>query len=222
MLSRRLFISFIVISTFVLASCQPRDNNRRQRIGRSLRGPVAYDQFGNPQRYNSSGGAAVWGEVTNPNQQNFSDMLYFFALPSLSSASADEQLGFVSSQGGQQTGVGIWGQVYGIMGGMGQLDGQRSKIHIEVYDDKYGMQREDGTVREQLVVHIGADQQGFVRAYGNLQQGLVFEDSYGSVALQGNIQGGYFVGDLYFSNQGTNGQNLRLGRFMIPAQGFFF
>ena len=220
MLTRRLFISLLMISAVFITSCQQRDTNRRQRIGRSLRGPVAYDQYGNPRPYNSTAGTALWGEVTGTNQQSFNDELYFFAMPSLANAPAEDQLGFVSAQSGQQTGVALWGQVFGISS-QGQMDGQNSKIHIEVYDDRYGTQRSDGSTREQLVVHIGADQQGFVRAYGNLQQGLYFEDSYGSVMLRGSVQGQYFVGDLYYANQNTGGQR-RLGRFTIPAQGFFF
>ncbi len=222
MLTRRLFILTLLVSVLAGTGCQPKKGRtQRQRIGRAVRGPVSYDQFGMPRPFQSSSAATAWGEVTSDSgDQNFQNELYFFALPSLANMPSEEQLGYVSGQSSQQTGVAFWGEVRGIFS-QGQVDGARSRLHIEVYDDRYGVTRADGSTREQLVVHIGADQQGFVRAYGNMQQGITFEDVYGSVTLRGSIQGQYFVGEIYYANQYSGGSR-RLGRFSVPAQGFFF
>lgn len=222
MLNRRLFIGLILLSLVAGLGCQEKKSrNNRARIGRTSRGPVAYDQFNMPRPLQSTNGSTLWGEITaDAGEQAFQSEAYYFALPSLYNSSAEEQLGYVSGQSGQQTGIAFWGEVQGLFSG-GQVNGSRSRIHIEVYDDRYGSARSDGSMREQLVVHIGYDQQGFVRAYGSLQQGLVFEDSHGAVILRGTIQGQYYAGQIYYSNQYTGGPR-RLGRFAVPAQGFFF
>jgi hypothetical protein len=221
MFSRRLFIYTLMVITVATVGCQQKKSRTdRQRIGRTLRGPVAYSQSGTPMPLNSSNPGVAWGEATDFNQQSFKQSLDSFAAPSLDGRPQDESLGFVSSQSRQQTGVRFWGEVRSTQNG---IDPSRSRIHIEVYDDRYvsGMVRSSGLPIEQLVVHVGYDY-GLVRAYGSVQQGfLSFEDQYGAVIFKNaQIQNGLFQGELWFTNRFVGEQ--RLGQFSVPAQGFFF
>lgn len=221
MFSRRLFMCVLLLTAVASGGCQQKKSRTdRQRIGRTLRGPVNYSATGTPMPLGSSNGSVIWGEIVGYDQQSFQNDIYLFARPSLDTRSAEEQLGYVSSQAGQSTGVRFWGEVRGNQNG---IDQQRSRIHIEVYDDRYvsGMTLSSGRQIEQLVVHIGYDQPGFVRAYGSLQQGfLSFEDNYGAVIFKNaRIQGSQFTGEIWYTNMYTGER--RLGQFNVPAQGFF-
>lgn len=222
MFSRQIFMCVLLVSAVATMGCQQkRSRTDRQRIGRTQRGPVTYSPTGTPMPYNSSNSGVIWGEITGYDQQSFTQALRNLTAPTLQNRPADEWLGFVSVQAGQTTGVRFWGEVRGAQYG---IDQSRSRIHIEIYDDRYmsGMVKSNGEPVEQYVVHIGSDQPGFLRAYGSLQQGFFsFEDEYGAVIFKNiQVQGGSFVGEIWFTNQFVGEQ--RLGQFDVPAQGFFF
>ncbi|NJL25987.1 MAG: hypothetical protein HC902_13020 [Calothrix sp. SM1_5_4] len=205
--------------------CQPNNNRKNRKIGRTARGQVAYVN-GIPSPLSSNRAGTKWGEVTGlSGDQAFRDELYYFTAPMMQGASAEDQLGYVSSQSAQRTGVAFWGEasIRG-SGGMGQLEGSTARLHIEIYDDKYGQKRPDGSTIEQVSIHIGYDQEGFVGAQGTVQNGqanLTFTDSYGSIVLQGQVVGQTFAGTMYYSNDTTSGQMRALGRFSVEACGFF-
>lgn len=234
MISRKLM--FVMLLGFAVAAvgCQPKPNRDRSRIGRTARGPIGQTPNGNPAAFQPSTQGTSWGEVTGiAGDRAFQDELFYFTAPMLNGAPQEDQLGYVASTSGQATGVVFWGEasVHGganpMYGGnltSGQLDGQRARLHIEIYDDKTGLQRSDGSVRPQIVVHIGADQQGFVSAQGSIQGNqvnLIFTDQMGSVILQGSLMGQYFTGTMLYTNSQTGGQARQLGRFQVPACGFF-
>jgi hypothetical protein len=227
----------IITAAILFMGCQPPPNrNSNSRIGRLARGNVGTSATGGPAPFNNPNAAQAgtqWGEITSSSDQTFQQELYFFTMPMLASAGPEDQLGYVSSQHGQQTGVAFWGEAsvfgsgtpgYASQMSSGQLDGSHARIHIEIYDDKTGQQRSDGSVRPQIVVHIGYDQSGFVSAQGTVQNGqvnMVFTDSMGSVIMQGMLQGQYFTGTMAYTNSQTGGQQRTLGQFTVPACGFF-
>lgn len=234
MSSYKLFFAMILGVALVSAGCQPKTSRTdRNRIGRTARGPVGTGVNGQPTALQPSTGATQWGEITGQSDQAFQSELYYFTAPMLANAGAEEQLGYTSSQRGQQTGVVFWGEAtmlgsaqQGFGGSMtyGQLDGNNARLHIEIYDDRAGTYRADGSVRPQTVVHIGRDQEGFVSASGQVngqQVQMTFTDQTGSVVLQGQLLGQYFTGTIAYSNMYSGGQMRTLGQFNVPACGFF-
>lgn len=234
MSSAKLFFAMLLGVALVTAGCQPKTSRAdRNRIGRTARGPVGTGANGQPTALQPSSGATQWGEILGQNDQTFQNELYYFTAPMLANAGVEEQLGYVAAQRGQQTGVVFWGEAamlgttqsaYAGSMSYGQLDGRSARIHIEIYDDRAGQTRADGTVRPQTIVHIGPDQDGFVSANGQVngqQVQLTFTDQTGSVVMQGQITGQYFSGTIGYSNSYTGGQTRQLGQFNVPACGFF-
>ncbi|MBX3021267.1 MAG: hypothetical protein KF799_06265 [Bdellovibrionales bacterium] len=228
--SKFAFILLLGIAV-VATGCQQKTPRDRTRIGRDGRASsLRVNPNGYPTPFGSGSYSTQWGEVTNNNQQMFQEELFYFTSPMLNGASPEDSVGYVSAQAGQQTGVVFWGEAAmrgngapGMMGQMssGQLDGSRARLHIEIFDDKTGMTRSDGSVRPQIFVHIGYDQEGFVGAQGSVQGNqvnLVFTDNIGSVIMQGTINQQYFTGQMSYT---VNGQQRPLGNFKVPACGFF-
>lgn len=217
MLSRRIFI-LALISVTALTGCPPKQNKKETlRTGRTRYSPTGpRTSSGTVGSYTSSNSNTSWGGITGVDQ-NFDNAVRTLAAPSMETAPASDQLGYVSPQPGQSGGIYFWGNVY--MSQSGTIDSSRSKLHLEIYDSNYGMQRADGSFIEQLFIHVGADQEGFMGVQGNIQQ-IVFQASYNTFLLQGQVQGGQYVGTIYFANRYTQDFVL-LGQFQVAAQGFF-
>ena len=230
MTSRSLRMSIMCLVMALVAACQPPPKRGNSRIGRfSPRGGPTNFVNGQPVQTQPTSMSTQWGAITGfYGDQAFQDALYYFTEPTLGSAS-DDVLGYVSAQGSGGTGVVFWGRASMINGGFnsyggGQLDGQQSVLHIEIWDSKAGQMRSDGSVNPQVKVHIGADQAGFVSASGYVQNGqvnLTFSDKTGSVYMQGAVQGQTFSGNISFSNASNGNQVIPLGRFQVATCGFF-
>lgn len=229
----KLMIGLVLAMAFVTAGCQQKSNKRESRIGRLARGQAGPMINGMPSPLQPGSPNTQWGEIISNNQAAFDQELSLFTSPMLGSLSQDEQLGRVSAQSGQRTGVVFWGEapmrgmgMSGYTGGMnnGTLDGSRARLHIEIYDDKTGAARADGSIRSQIIVHIGYDQDGFVGAQGSVQGNqvnLMFRDETGTVTMRGSLNSQYFAGQIYYSTAETFGQERQLGNFQVPACGFF-
>jgi hypothetical protein len=227
----------VTLMTMVVAAtlgCQPKKEKKREPVGRGLRGAPAVDSMGRPipvqpnNGVNNRWGAqqTEWGAITSTNgDQAFQQQVAGFVAPSINSIanpSIEETLGYVSGQSNQDTGIVFWGIVQ--RGANGAIDPSVSKIHIEVFDSNYGRAKADGSYVPQIIVHIGADQTGFVSAQGWFNQSqaqLMFTDQHGSVSLRGQIQGGMFVGQVFYTNAFTGGGEQLLGQFRVSAAGFF-
>ena len=167
-----------------------------------------------------------WGEVTSyQGDQAFYQEVQLLTSPVLSQLPADDQLGYVSGMSGQPTGVRFWGTA-NIMNayGNGTIDPNTAEIRLEIYDDRACQMKADGTIRPVIPIHIGAGQPGFVGVEGFVNGGsarISFVDNYGAIILEGQISGAYFSGTVSYTTAMTGGQARILGRFQIPAQGFF-
>lgn len=217
-MSKAWIASLLIIGFVGTVGCQPPPKNPDTRkIGRLGRGAINWVN-GQPQSM-QAGTGVQWGQITSQNgDQAFQQALSFLTAPTLQ-GQPDLQLGYVSSQPNQQTGVYFWGQVFSA-GGM--IDSSRSRIHIEIWDSKAGQMGPDGNVIPPVVIHIGSDQTGFVSVQGSVQGGavqLVFTDETGSIYLNGNTMGQYLSGTIQFSNANGSGP-IDLGQFNVPACGF--
>lgn len=230
----KMTIALVLGLTVVTTGCQQKGSSRdRTRIGRTARGPTGPSINGVPSALQPNSMNTQWGEVTSTNQAAFQDELYYFTAPMLAGGSEEDLLGSVSAQSGQQTGVVFWGEApmrgAGIGGNTGTnqsgtLDQTRARLHIEIYDNKTGMTRADNSIRPQIIVHIGYDQEGFVGAQGSVQGNLinlVFKDGMGSVIMRGSLNSQYFTGQMYYTTTETGTQERQLGNFQVPACGFF-
>lgn len=222
---RTVLISLVAFLGLVMVAsgCQTKPNRSgRTRIGRTGRGPVG---SGPNSSYLSGNASTQIGYITGNDDQSFQNALWYFTAPTLANY-PDEQLGYVSSQPNGTSRVEFWGEASmygGANASEGVLDGQRARLHIEIFDDRVGQPRSDGSPRTQVSVHIGYDQDGFVSAQGSVQGGqvnLIFNDNYGAIRLSGAISGSNFNGTIYFSNQWTGGE-MPLGQFQVAACGFF-
>jgi hypothetical protein len=213
MLLRRFFI-LSVISVLALTGCPPKKNAKEKiRTGRTNGSPTGgKNANGLTNSYNSNNPQTTWGQVQV--QSNDSYTMRLFSAPYLASLPETEQLGQVNA-------IYFWGNV--VMGLNGTIDSARSRIHLEVFDNKYGTPRGDGTLYEQLFVHIGSEQEGFQGVQGNMQTGITFAASYMSIMLVpngGQVNGGTFSGTVYFYN-GYVEQWMPLGQFSVQSNGFF-
>ncbi len=227
-----------LLTITILAGCQPK-KNPKQRLGRGGRGYFNSAYNSNPSIMNAGANQCgsyipaganmtnkMWGEVTSTyGDQQFMQELYLLTAPVLSSLPAEDQLGQVSGQSGQYTGVRFWGNARTYYPGMnGQIDISSLQVRIEIYDDKACQPKSDGTVRPMIPIDIGPSQPGFVRGQGavsNGQANIYVEDIYGAISLQGVINGQYFTGTMSYSTPQTGGQLRQLGTFNVPTCGFF-
>src|SRR6185312_7017767 len=131
----------------------------------------------------------AWGSVTSQSgDQAFWQELYLLTYPALNNQSADEQLGYVSSQDGQATGVRFWGNAMVSQDGT-SIDSNSLMIRLEIYDDRTGTVRSDGTTRPDVPIQISPDQPTYVSSGGTLGAGgqtqIYFQDQFGTIILQG-------------------------------------
>ena len=193
--------------------CQPAPKRETRRFGRSAYGNVSRAPM-SPMTQSTF--------VTN----SAGDMIMSYEAGQLAAPALGDQpqwaLGFVSAS----SGVRLWGEAYVIRtdAASGSIDSQRSRLHIEVTDNRVGTTDAEGNVLPPFVLHIGSDQSGFEGAVGGINNGgvdLRFNQSgYGYVAVRGTLSGNTFAGQVYFSNVRTGGERY-LGQFSVNACSFF-
>jgi hypothetical protein len=219
----------LAVAVLVMAGCQQKKNRKQSlRAGRGLRGSTMVNTGPTSAAQSAAqcGSYSVqgkfWGEITSyQGDQAFLQELQMLTAPVLSQLPADDQLGYVSGQSGQYTGVRFWGNV-GVINGM--INPSTAEIRIEIFDDRACQLKADGTVRPVIPIHIGAGQPGFAGVEGYVNGGMAritFMDNYGAIILDGQIGNNYYSGNVSYTTATTGGQARILGRFQIPVQGFF-
>lgn len=224
-------LNILVLSSLTLIiGCGPnKEQDGRGHVGRLGRSNSS-SAVGNGSAYSSPNPATSWGSITSmAGDQVFDQELYYFTGAQLYNAPADQQLGYVSSQQGSNTGVVFWGYAPLNNGRFNQsfpngTVNSSARLHIEIYDSNYGQPNAEGSVTTQTVVHIGSDAPGFKSAGGNIVNGqatLTFQDEIGTITLQGTVQGQYFSGTILYNQAETGGDTRTLGQFNVPTCGFF-
>lgn len=222
MTAKQITFSTLVVSALLLVGCQPAPSHKNVKIGRNARGTSVGTRGGSP---GSGSMTTQWGTITSSaGDQSFDQSLSALVQPTLE-GSNDPALGFVSSTANQPTSVVFWGQasMYADSGAAtsASLQGATARLHIEIWDSNAV---QSGGSISPFVIHIGYDNTGFVSATGTTNgttANLTFTDGYGSVYLQGNIQGSSFTGTIYYSNSLSGNQMVPLGQFNVPTCGFF-
>lgn len=209
----------------VTAGCQQGKSQKRggRGVGRTAVGLAGTDANGRPSPLNPTSANTLWGEITNSaGDQAFYNEIYYFTYPAMNGAPDEDQIGSVSSFSGQSTGVRFWG----VVPLSRTLNGSVTSgtFHLEIYDNKYGTQRSNGTTIEPFVFTIDSSREGFKsvkgQANGTSAQ-VTFESDYGTVFLDGALQNQYFVGRIQYYNSATSGQWRSLGQFRVSKCGFF-
>lgn len=210
MVSRKLLTLLVLSLSLIAAGCAPKKNAKQNLRGRLSRGIPSVSQT-NGQR-SSQSSTASWGTVSGMDPNSFQ---YNVALL----AQVDD-LGQVTPYPQQGRGVYFWGD------GLPNVNSgvfNTGRLHIEIWDDMAGQTGMDGQPIPPVVIHIGADQEGFQgvsgQSFGGGQVTLTFSSFYNVITLQGYVQGQDFVGTMSFSN--AAGSNIQLGQFAVPACGFF-
>ena len=215
MYSRALWLGMALALVSSLG-CQPPKNQANINSSRTARGGLT-------GRGAVLGYGKSWGEITSDaGDQVFWQELNNLTSPALSGLSSDDQLGYVSSQSGQNTGVRFWGNARVFQNS--QIDPSSLMIRLEIYDDRAGQIRSDGTSRPNIPIQISSDQPTYVTAGGSMQGGQVylwFQDVYGTIMLSGYISGQTFSGQIGYQDSATGNQPRTLGNFTVPASGFF-
>lgn len=243
MSSRKIIMGMmmVIVAVVTVVGCQQKKNQRRVGlgVGRNLRGAnnLAYQNdpgYKGPNNSNQCGSYTVpgktWGQVTAvSSEEAFWNELYRLTLPALRTYAEEDKLGYVSGRGNQTTGVRFWGHAQTTGGnGVGAVDPNSAELRIEIYDDKTCQPKADGTARPMIPIHINSKLPGFVRAGGsiNSQNGyarLEFEDTVGSIIMDGYISGNYYQGTMSYTLRelGGNANVITLGRFDVMACNFF-
>jgi hypothetical protein len=136
----------------------------------------------------------------------------------LANAPAPEQLGAVNPKPSSNGGIFFWGTVS--KDPSGKIDPKNSRLHLEVFDDKYERLDSKGKPLGPLVFHIGPEQEG----YAGVDVGkdhVVFGALWGAVRLEGDLHADPFTGIMYFSTPDTSFEWHPLGRFEVTREGFF-
>jgi hypothetical protein len=103
----------------------------------------------------------------------------------------------------------------------GQFISKDSFIEITINDSLVGaMDSETGEPIEPYVVFLDQAVQGNYNSSSGQYQ-MTFQDDYGSIVVEGSIQGTEFIGLVKFQNavswDGSNGQSGILGKIRVPA-----
>lgn len=213
MISRKTFLTLAAFS-FCLG-CQPAPSKSS-----------AFGSTGRGARVSAIGATAptgkIWGSITSSaGDAAFDQELYYLTYPTLSTASAADQLGYVSSQDGQATGVRFWGNVH-MVGA--NVDATTMVIRLDIYDSHTGQIASDGTTIPDVGIQISPDQPTFVGAGGTVSGStinLYYQDIYGTIMVSGSTDGQTFTGAIGYQNAITDNQTRTLGNFSVPLCGFF-
>jgi hypothetical protein len=214
MASRKFGFIMLLALSFCLG-CQPAPNNSSN-----------FTSTGRGARTTSVGAAVpsgkTWGAITSSaGDAAFDQELYYLTYPTLSNASASDQLGYVSSQSGQATGVRFWGNAH-MVGA--NVDSTTMMLRLDIYDDRTGQTDSDGNVIPDIGIQISPDQPTFVTAGGTVNgttANLYFQDTYGTITLTGDVSTQNFTGTITYQDNITGNQPRTLGNFTVPLCGFF-
>lgn len=223
----------LMFAIVLVAGCQQKKNKKQSlREGRGQRGSTEMNTGpGSKQQSSMQCGSyyvqgKAWGEVTgHQGEQYFYQQVRTLTNPVLMSLPPEDQLGMVSGQSGQPTGVRFWGHAQILNGGgQGQIDPNSAEIRVEIFDDRACQVKPDGSVRPVIPIHIGASQPDFVSTSGYVQGAnarITFQDIYGAIILDGQISSGVYSGYMSYTTYETGAQPRILGHFRVPVNGFF-
>lgn len=246
---RPIYILIFLSLALSLSGCGKKKNSESIRSGRCARGGCATDTNNgggdtqnpgtnqNPAETISGGTqSTLWGQIHKGSysQTQFYDGVKGFVSANINSYGEPSELGHVSGDIDQNTGVWFWGDVRTQSGYFNpngsqsaQLDLTTAELRIVVWDSYAGQTDSAGQVITEYPVHIRGATRGWVS--GN-QVTVRFEDSYGWVELVGEYDANYYSGYVQYSNNtfwdggtrdGVSGARGVMGYFYVPTCGFF-
>jgi hypothetical protein len=236
----RALLSYLMLAVMAISmmACQPDKSSSRTtlRNGRAARGnsefypngvPNQNQNLGIPQNGQTSSTrpyspttGAVWGAMYG--QGYFSDDQYnSFIHDFVSSTMDSSQLGTVSGNLSDATGVRFWGHVETSSGfnpngsTNSTIRSTNAILRVVIWDSYAGQVDSNGNLVPEYPVDMRTVQ-GEVN--GNTAR-IRFSDQYGWIELSGTFDAQYFTGTAWFDNNG--GAANYLGVFYVSTCGFF-
>lgn len=235
---------FFITMTLMLTACPSKKDKKESIVGRGGRGQTevgtnnigpngipTQNQQGQQNRSYQPVDGHYWGEIIRGgfSQQDFYTAVRGFVSSEINSYDEPSELGYVSGEPGQSTGIRFWGQVETTSGfnpngtTSGQIRSETAELRIVVWDSYAGQTDASGQVIPEFPVHIKGNASGTIT--GN-QAVIRFRDHAGWVELQGTFNQDYFQGWVEFDNDqfwdgrrpGAAGY---LGYFYVKTCGFF-
>jgi hypothetical protein len=235
-----------------LVACGKKDNKRTSISNRNARDPINQPVGNDPQT--SRGGTQlsnqgyIYGQIYNSGAYGRSDAQFEQNVRGFTSATLDPwgdpnngvapELGQVSGQPGQSTGVWIRGDARVVGGNFDpnggnqrQLDANATNIRIIVWDSYAGQTDSSGNaIPEYAVSFTSATTNSFIN-YQNRSAVITFQDEYGWVKFSGTFDAEYFSGTVEYYNNDYVSTILSpnagawdgiMGEFYISTCGFFY
>lgn len=249
-MKRPLYILITLIMASGLTACGKKKQSESIR-GRCSRGACAADtQQGNPDAGSTGdtgtvtgsgeviGGTSntTWGQMHkgNATQAQFYEGLEGLVSANINSYGDPSELGYVSGDVDQNTGVWFWGDVRTTSGYFNpqgnqsaQIETSSAELRIVVWDAYAGKTDAAGNVIPEYPIHIRGASRGYISGKNVT---LRFEDDYGYIELVGTYDSNYYSGTVSYQNkvfwdggirQGVRGAKGVLGYFYVETCGFF-
>lgn len=200
-------ILFVAILSVLTAACAKKEQKTAVKSSRSARSPYVESNNGSGiPSVNSPAGISgkVWGAMTQGSlsNQQFTTSVKMF----VSSLFDPQALGSISGTQFSNTGIRFWGAIsttaaVSTTGFNNVQITSNSMLRLSIWDSFAGKQDQEGNLVPEIGIFMDGYEYGQVQGYvyGTYAH-IYFEDQYGSVGLNGNIQGSKFVGYLSFSN----------------------
>jgi hypothetical protein len=228
----------ILVMSIMLTACGKKEKKEPISL-RGARGPVsdagAVPTSGTgstPGTYQPASGK-TWGEITRGTfytQNQFNDLVRYFTSATLNLYADPPEIGFVSGDSNQSTGIRFWGQVATTTAFnptasvSAQVSGASSELRIVIWDAYAGQTNAAGQTIPEYPVHIKGNATGTIS--GNHAIITFNQPGYGTITLDGtfdqnNFQGwARFANEIFWDGQKPGAANY-LGQFRVSTCGFF-
>lgn len=240
-MKRSIYMMMVLAVMMGLTACGKPKKSERINSGRCSRGGCANGNNdggkADTESTEPSSGETLWGQIHkgNATQEQFYDGVEGLVSASINSFDDPSELGYVSGDMNDSTGIWFWGDV-NTKGGAKfnanspqniQLNLADAELRIVVWDEYAGKADKNGNVIPEYPIHIRGATRGSVN--GNTVV-IRFEDDYGYVELVGTYDKDTFSGTVDFKNTtfwdgelhgGYKGAAGRVGYFTVPTCGFF-
>ncbi len=227
----------ILVMSIMLTACGKKEKKEPISL-RGARGGVS-DTGSMPTAGGGSTGGTyqpasgkTWGEITRGSftQNQFNDFVRYFTSATLDLYADPSEIGYVSGDSNQSTGIRFWGQVatqtaFNPTASVStQITSASSELRIVIWDSYAGQKDASGQTIPEYPVHIKGNASGSIN--GNQATITFNQPGFGSIKLQGTFDQNTFQGwasfdnETYWDGQKPGAANY-LGQFRVSTCGFF-